>query len=123
MICAVHGYKTLCVVDPKTPQANLKLYKILGAEIEMVVEKDENGVTRKRALNARRKLPEPEKTASIWINMQIRQLEKYIIIQRDRKYSGNWKDGLMFWSLMQVRAAICAALRAILRNNGKTSLL
>jgi len=43
MICAVHGYKTLCVVDPKTPQANLKLYKILGAEIEMVVEKDENG--------------------------------------------------------------------------------
>lgn len=38
--CRYHGLRFLCVVDPKTAPANLRLLRAYGAEIELVAEPD-----------------------------------------------------------------------------------
>jgi len=43
MICAIKGYKLICLVDPKTPEVNIKIYKAYGAEVILVKEKDSDG--------------------------------------------------------------------------------
>ncbi|HZF08396.1 MAG TPA: 2,3-diaminopropionate biosynthesis protein SbnA [Thermoanaerobaculia bacterium] len=38
--CRYHGLRFLCVVDPKTAEANLKVLRAYGAEIDLVAEPD-----------------------------------------------------------------------------------
>nr|MBI1231929.1 pyridoxal-phosphate dependent enzyme [Cytophagales bacterium] len=43
MICAIKGYKFICVLDPKTPQSNINTLKAFGAGVDLVMEPDETG--------------------------------------------------------------------------------
>ncbi len=43
MVAKIKGLRLTCVVDPKISPANLQLITDLGAQIEMVTEKDEQG--------------------------------------------------------------------------------
>ncbi|MGV7959619.1 2,3-diaminopropionate biosynthesis protein SbnA [Photorhabdus tasmaniensis] len=43
IICAVKGYKFICVVDPNVLEASERLMKIYGADVIKVREKDKNG--------------------------------------------------------------------------------
>ncbi|HVG08213.1 MAG TPA: 2,3-diaminopropionate biosynthesis protein SbnA [Thermoanaerobaculia bacterium] len=38
--CRYHGLRFICVVDPKTTEANLKVLRVYGAEIDLVREPD-----------------------------------------------------------------------------------
>jgi 2,3-diaminopropionate biosynthesis protein SbnA len=50
MLCAVYGYRFICVLDPKTPQSNVKLVKAFGGEVEMVSTPDETGGFQKKRI-------------------------------------------------------------------------
>jgi 2,3-diaminopropionate biosynthesis protein SbnA len=43
MLCAIQGYRFICVLDPKTPKANVNLVRAYGGEVEMVDTPDERG--------------------------------------------------------------------------------
>ncbi|NOX91939.1 MAG: cysteine synthase family protein [Gammaproteobacteria bacterium] len=43
MICAIKKYNLICLVDPKTPEINIAIYKAYGAEVIVINEKDKNG--------------------------------------------------------------------------------
>ena len=43
MLCAVLGYRFVCVLDPKTPKANVNLVRAFGGQVEMVDQPDERG--------------------------------------------------------------------------------
>lgn len=43
MLCAVHGYQFICVLDPKTPKTNINLVRAFGGQVEMVDQPDEHG--------------------------------------------------------------------------------
>jgi cystathionine beta-synthase/cysteine synthase A len=43
MLCAVLGYRFICVLDPKTPKANVNLVRAFGGQVEMVDQPDERG--------------------------------------------------------------------------------
>jgi cysteine synthase len=42
-LCKARGYRFVAVVDPKTTQENIAKMQMLGAQIEMVEQPDENG--------------------------------------------------------------------------------
>ena len=39
-VCAYHGLRFICVVDPKTTYQNIRILKVYGAEIDLVEEPD-----------------------------------------------------------------------------------
>jgi N-(2-amino-2-carboxyethyl)-L-glutamate synthase len=43
MVCRLYGLTFTCVVDPKTTQANVRIMRRFGAEVEVVDEPDEMG--------------------------------------------------------------------------------
>jgi 2,3-diaminopropionate biosynthesis protein SbnA len=43
LVAAVRGYRTILVVDPKTPRSVLSYARSLGAELDMVSEPDQDG--------------------------------------------------------------------------------
>lgn len=43
MLCAIHRYHFICVLDPKTPRANVNLVRAFGGQVEMVEQPDEQG--------------------------------------------------------------------------------
>jgi cysteine synthase len=43
MLCAIHGYHFICVLDPKTPKANVNLVRAFGGQVEMVEKPDARG--------------------------------------------------------------------------------
>ena len=55
--CRYHGLRFLCVVDPKTAPANLRMLRAYGAEIDLVTEPDpESGELLQARLNRVREL-------------------------------------------------------------------
>ncbi len=55
--CRYHGLRFLCVVDPKTERANLRLLRVYGAEVDLVEEPDpESGEFLQARLNRVREL-------------------------------------------------------------------
>ncbi|HYU30928.1 MAG TPA: 2,3-diaminopropionate biosynthesis protein SbnA [Thermoanaerobaculia bacterium] len=55
--CRYHGLRFICVVDPKTERANLRILRAYGAEIELVEEPDpESGEFLQARLNRVREL-------------------------------------------------------------------
>jgi N-(2-amino-2-carboxyethyl)-L-glutamate synthase len=50
MLCAVHKYRFICVLDPKTPRSNVTLVKAFGGEVEMVNTPDETGSFQKKRI-------------------------------------------------------------------------
>src|SRR4051812_46802231 len=43
MLCAINQYRFICVLDPKTPKANIALVKAFGGTVRMVSTPDESG--------------------------------------------------------------------------------
>lgn len=43
MICAERGYRFVCVMDPNSSEHNVKTVRALGAHVEVVTQRDENG--------------------------------------------------------------------------------
>jgi 2,3-diaminopropionate biosynthesis protein SbnA len=50
MLCAINGYRFICVLDPKAPKSNIKLVKAFGGEVELVSTPDETGSFQKRRI-------------------------------------------------------------------------
>jgi 2,3-diaminopropionate biosynthesis protein SbnA len=50
MLCAIHGVRFICVLDPKTPKANVNLVRAFGGEVEMVETPDETGSYQKKRI-------------------------------------------------------------------------
>jgi N-(2-amino-2-carboxyethyl)-L-glutamate synthase len=50
MLCAVRGYRFICVLDPKTPSTNINLVRAFGGEVEMVDTPDESGSFQKKRI-------------------------------------------------------------------------
>ncbi|MGF6853655.1 PLP-dependent cysteine synthase family protein [Paraburkholderia sp. CI3] len=48
MLCAIHGYHFICVLDPKTPRANGNVVRAFGGRVEMVTQPDETGSFQKK---------------------------------------------------------------------------
>ncbi|MGF6970959.1 2,3-diaminopropionate biosynthesis protein SbnA [Paraburkholderia sp. WC7.3g] len=48
MLCAIHGYHFICVLDPKTPKANGNVVRAFGGRVEMVTQPDETGSFQKK---------------------------------------------------------------------------
>ncbi|WP_123711414.1 PLP-dependent cysteine synthase family protein [Sinobacterium caligoides] len=58
MLCAHMGYKLLCIMDPKTPKANIDLVRAFGGEVCIVTETDEHGGYQKPRIEKARELAE-----------------------------------------------------------------
>lgn len=43
MLCAIRRYRFICVLDPKTPRANVNVVRAFGGQVEMVEQPDERG--------------------------------------------------------------------------------
>lgn len=43
MLCAIYHYHFICVLDPKTPRANVNVVRAFGGQVEMVDQPDERG--------------------------------------------------------------------------------
>jgi 2,3-diaminopropionate biosynthesis protein SbnA len=56
MLCAVHKYRFICVLDPKTPKSNIALVKAFGGEVELVTTPDANGSYQKKRIEVARTL-------------------------------------------------------------------
>ncbi len=56
MLCANMGYKLLCIMDPKTPKANIDLVQAFGGEVCIVTERDEHGGYQKARIEKAREL-------------------------------------------------------------------
>ncbi len=56
MLCAVHGYRFICVLDPKTPKANVNLVRAFGGQVEMVTTPDESGSFQKKRIAVARSI-------------------------------------------------------------------
>lgn len=73
MVAKINGLPLTCVVDPKITKTNLNIMRSLGANIEMVTEKDEEGgylVTRiKRVAELCRTVP-----GAFWMNQYASEL-------------------------------------------------
>lgn len=50
MLCAIHGYRFICVLDPKTPKANANVVRAFGGQVEMVNQPDETGSYQKKRI-------------------------------------------------------------------------
>ncbi len=50
MLCALFGYRFVCVLDPKAPKANVNLVRAFGGEVEMVEKPDETGSYQKKRI-------------------------------------------------------------------------
>ncbi len=50
MLCALFGYRFICVLDPKAPKANVNLVRAFGGEVEMVEKPDETGSYQKKRI-------------------------------------------------------------------------
>ncbi|MBN3723234.1 PLP-dependent cysteine synthase family protein [Burkholderia sp. Ac-20379] len=50
MLCATHGYRFICVLDPKTPKTNANLVRAFGGQVEMVEQPDETGSFQKKRI-------------------------------------------------------------------------
>jgi 2,3-diaminopropionate biosynthesis protein SbnA len=50
MLCALFGYRFICVLDPKAPKANVNLVRAFGGEVEMVDKPDETGSYQKKRI-------------------------------------------------------------------------
>ena len=50
MLCAIHRYGFICVLDPKTPKANVNLVRAFGGQVEMVERPDEHGSYQKKRI-------------------------------------------------------------------------
>jgi N-(2-amino-2-carboxyethyl)-L-glutamate synthase len=50
MLCALHGYRFICVLDPKTPKANANVVRAFGGQVEMVNQPDETGSFQKKRI-------------------------------------------------------------------------
>lgn len=50
MLCAVAGYHFICVLDPKTPKANVNVVRAFGGQVEMVNTPDESGSFQKKRI-------------------------------------------------------------------------
>lgn len=50
MLCAAFKYRFICVLDPKTPKANITLVKAFGGIVEMVTVPDESGGFQKKRI-------------------------------------------------------------------------
>ncbi|MDM0116490.1 cysteine synthase family protein [Variovorax sp. J22R133] len=50
MLCAVHGYNFICILDPKTPRANVNIVRAFGGRVEMVEHPDEQGGFQKKRI-------------------------------------------------------------------------
>jgi N-(2-amino-2-carboxyethyl)-L-glutamate synthase len=50
MLCAINGYRFVCVLDPKTPKSNIKLVRAYGGEVEMVDTPDADGSFQKKRI-------------------------------------------------------------------------
>lgn len=50
MLCAIYHYHFICVLDPKTPRANVNLVRAFGGQVEMVEQPDERGSYQQRRI-------------------------------------------------------------------------
>lgn len=50
MLCAIFRYRFICVLDPKTPRANVNVVRAFGGEVEMVEKPDERGSYQQRRI-------------------------------------------------------------------------
>jgi N-(2-amino-2-carboxyethyl)-L-glutamate synthase len=50
MLCAIHHYGFICVLDPKTPKTNINLVRAFGGQVEMVEQPDEYGSFQKKRI-------------------------------------------------------------------------
>ncbi|MGP0630119.1 2,3-diaminopropionate biosynthesis protein SbnA [Nitrospina sp. 32_T5] len=67
MNAKIHGLAFTCVVDPKISETNLRIIKLLGARIDMVEEKDDQGGYLKSRIKRVKALLQ-EIPNSIWVN-------------------------------------------------------
>jgi 2,3-diaminopropionate biosynthesis protein SbnA len=51
MLCAIHHYHFICVLDPKTPKANVNLVRAFGGQVEMVDQPDETGSYQRKRIS------------------------------------------------------------------------
>ncbi len=56
MLCANMGFKLLCIMDPKTPKANIDLVRAFGGEVCIVTQTDEYGGYQKARIEKARQL-------------------------------------------------------------------
>lgn len=56
MLCAVHRFKFICVLDPKTPASNISLIRAYGGDVVIVDTPDEQGSYQKRRIETARRL-------------------------------------------------------------------
>jgi N-(2-amino-2-carboxyethyl)-L-glutamate synthase len=63
----VHGLRFTCIVDPKTTQANLRILRMLGADVELVTEADEHGCYLEARLRRVVELCR-ERPDTVWVN-------------------------------------------------------
>ena len=73
MIARVYGLQFTCVVDPKIAPANVKVMKALGAQIDMVTERDEQGGYLGTRVRRVRQLVAADAN-TVWINQYANQL-------------------------------------------------
>ncbi|WKB53471.1 PLP-dependent cysteine synthase family protein [Eleftheria terrae] len=58
MLCAIHRYHFICVLDPKTPKSNVNLVRAFGGQVEMVNMPDENGSYQKKRISVAKAIAE-----------------------------------------------------------------
>jgi len=56
MLCAIHHYHFICVLDPKTPKSNVNLVRAFGGQVEMVDQPDESGSFQKKRIAVARQI-------------------------------------------------------------------
>jgi 2,3-diaminopropionate biosynthesis protein SbnA len=56
MLSAIFGYRFICVLDPKTPKANVNLVRAYGGQVEMVETPDETGSYQKKRIAVARSI-------------------------------------------------------------------
>lgn len=56
MLCAIYGYRFICVLDPKTPRSNVALIKAYGGHVNMVETPDATGSFQKPRIETAKRL-------------------------------------------------------------------
>ncbi len=56
MLCAIHGYNFICVLDPKTPKSNVSLVKAFGGQVAMVETPDASGSYQKKRFETAKRI-------------------------------------------------------------------
>ena len=69
----LHGLSFTAVVDPKTTSSNLRLLRMMGAQVEMVAERDSSGGYLETRINRARALAEGCSN-SVWVNQYANDL-------------------------------------------------